>query len=157
MISQLVFHSSSSNFCQCQLMSESTVIYITLNSLTFPEGCHAKHRLFNVECVIVTSLNQNDHVVSWHVIKCHHVKLKDIWWHLDGSTHFAEHFMTYDDIWWHFMTYDDIWWHFMTKHVGYHDISWHVMTSHEMTPSDSERYLTTGTQCTNSVSTVFTG
>ncbi len=22
---------------------------------------------------------------SWHVIKCNHVKLKDIWWHLDGS------------------------------------------------------------------------
>ena len=24
-------------------------------------------------------------VMPWHVVKCHHVKLKDIWWHLDGT------------------------------------------------------------------------
>ena len=105
---------------------------------------------------------------SWHVITCHHVKLKGISWHLictgglktikchqnSHQVHVIKcpkksflltswwHFMTYDDIWWHFTTCDEILWHFMTKHAVYHDISWHVMTNHEMTLSDSERLVT---------------
>ncbi len=60
---------------------------------------------------------------SWHVIRCHHIKLKDISWYL-----------TFDDKWRHLMTFRDISWHLMTfglKITSFimtcHDISWPLL------------------------------
>ena len=44
------------------------------------------------------------HQMSPFVIKCHHVKLKDISWHLMTETWW--------ECWWHLMTFDDFSWHF---------------------------------------------
>ena len=67
---------------------------------------------------------------SRHVIKCHHLKLKDISWHLmtSGWQHSK---WTFHDIWWYLVIFYHKWWYLVTFHDKTCRLSWYIMTFHD--------------------------
>ena len=66
---------------------------------------------------------------SWHVIKCQHIKLKDISWKFDDIWMVTlEVKMSWKIFQFNMVTFHDIWWYLVTFHDIYVDFSWQNMS-----------------------------